>query len=198
MKDFYQFLAEMAYFWGAKGGGVLVISNTIDPQFGSGPILIAHRSRQVNEPGTYGLWGGKLDIDHQNMDRNTLKKTAWQAARREFAEESQYTGKLKYVKGSIWANKIMDKRDPNRMVFEYFNYLVTVDRQFAPTLNWETDKFHWWTYDQIMSLPKPQGTNTHELQESNEPGQIHFGLYMYLQKKGNLVRQIASQAKPIS
>lgn len=188
MKNFYDYLVEMAQFWGAKGGGVLVIASNIDPQFG-GPILVAHRSRNVNEPGTYGMWGGKLDIDHQNMDRTTLKKSAWKAARREFSEESQYKGKLKYVQNSIWANKITNSS--GQMVFEYFNYLVTVDKQFQPKLNWETDKFHWWTYEQLMSLPKPQGENVHELQENNMPGQMHFGLSMYLQKRGNLVRQIA-------
>jgi len=192
-----ELLIEMAMFWGAKGGGVLVISETTDPQFG-GPILMAHRSHQVNEPGTFGLWGGKLDIDHSHMDRQTLRKSAWKAAKREFSEESRYSGKLKYVPGSIWANKIMDKYDKSRMVFEYFNYLTTVEKQFEPKLNWETDEFHWWTWEQLMSLPKPKGRNTHEMQENNEPGQMHFGLAMYLQKKGSLIQQIASRARPIS
>jgi hypothetical protein len=43
-------------FWGNLGAGILPISRT-------GRILIAYRSLDVNEPHTWGIFGGKLDED---------------------------------------------------------------------------------------------------------------------------------------
>ena len=39
-------------FWGKQGAGSLVVAKD------TGRILLAHRSRAVEQPNTWGVWGG--------------------------------------------------------------------------------------------------------------------------------------------
>lgn len=115
-------------FWGNVGAGCLPIC-TLTKR-----ILLNYRSIYVNEPHTYGLFGGKIDDDESPEE----------AARREMYEESRYTGKLKLIPVYVFHN--------SNNTFQYHNFLGIVDHEFKPKLNWESDNFKWITFDELMNI----------------------------------------------
>lgn len=63
-------------FWGRQAAGCLVFAQE------TGRWLIAHRSLEVMEPGTWGTWGGAIDPHEEPLD----------AVLRELQEESGLLG----------------------------------------------------------------------------------------------------------
>lgn len=116
-------------FWGNVGAGILPICTKTKR------ILVPLRSTYVNEPGTWGVWGGKLE---EKEDKNNPLK----AAHREFREEAEYRGKLKLIPSYVY------KTDG----FEYHNFIGVVPEEFEPELNWETEKFKWVTLDELKKM----------------------------------------------
>lgn len=76
------------------------------------------RSSYVNEPNTYGVIGGKVDSEDRNLEK---------AVKREFEEETQYTGKLKLFKAAIFS--------PPGVRFKYHNYIGLIKDEFEATPN---------------------------------------------------------------
>jgi len=113
-------------FWGSAGAGC--VPYAIDTR----RICIQHRSQAVNEPGTWGTWGGA--IDHG--------ESALQAVKRELIEEAGYRGAVKYTKLSVF----------KKGTFTYTNYLATVTKEFTPRHSWESQGHRWVTLD---DLPTP-------------------------------------------
>lgn len=114
-------------FFGSAGAGVLIRARS------TGRYLLMHRSRQVNEPGTWGLLGGAIDPGEDPRE----------AAEREASEEAGASG--------------VDVEDEPFYVFEsgsfrFYDYLGHVDDEFEPLLNWESQGYAWVTLDE---LPKP-------------------------------------------
>jgi ADP-ribose pyrophosphatase YjhB (NUDIX family) len=66
-------------FWGDVGAGVLPYC-PLTKRF-----LINLRSQEVNEPGTWGVWGGKMDWGETEPV---------ETAERELREETQFKGKI--------------------------------------------------------------------------------------------------------
>jgi 8-oxo-dGTP pyrophosphatase MutT (NUDIX family) len=94
-----------------------------------------HRSRAVEQPGTWGVWVGAVSSGEKPL----------QSVKREMREELGMTvqhsePKLLYI-----------FKAPNS-TFQYFNYLVTVEDEFEPILNWETQGFLWVTLAEMKSL----------------------------------------------
>lgn len=117
---------EEGKFWGSAGaGGIFLAKDT-------GRYLIAKRSAAVNEPNTWGTWGGKLDGD----------ETAKEALEREIKEESGYSGEytLKWLYTFQRGN------------FRFDNYLIAVPHEFEPTHSWETSDHKWVRHGE---WPKP-------------------------------------------
>lgn len=112
---------EKTGFWGRRGAGAIVLAQD------TGRILLAHRSAFVEQPFTWGGWGGAIDPNEDPKE----------AALREVREETGYTGEIVktiplyvFKKGS----------------FRYFNFLIVVPREFKPRLNWESHDAGWFEF----------------------------------------------------
>lgn len=115
-------------FWGNIAGGALPFCVKTKR------FMLNYRSKYVNEPNTYGLWGGKLDSGENIED----------AVKREFYEESGYSNKLKLVPVFVFKN--------NTGTFEYHNFIAILDQEFTPKLDWESDGFEWVTFDELLEI----------------------------------------------
>ncbi|MEJ8837644.1 GNAT family N-acetyltransferase [Ramlibacter sp. AN1133] len=121
---------EETGFWGRAGAGSIVMARE------SGRILLALRSEQVLEPGTWGTWGGAID--------ETEHPAA--AALRELREEAGVDQEAVLLPLLVFQHG----------EFRYHNHLALVDREFEPVLNEETADFRWTRPDEIP-LPMHPG-----------------------------------------
>lgn len=114
---------EKTGFWGRRAAGSLFLA------LDTGRILFALRSNAVQEPNTYGTWGGAMDDG----------ETPENAAKREASEEMHTDIDIKDIMPLLVFN--IPKK------FTYYNFLTTVDHEFAPNIhhddNWETAGFKW-------------------------------------------------------
>lgn len=117
--DAHREAMEETGFWGEEGAGCIIMAKS------TGRILLALRSPDVQEPGTWGGWGGA--IDHG--------LTPEQAVKREVAQETKYTGKLELHPLYVFTSPKGD--------FRYSNFLAVIDEEYEPTLDWENDGFKW-------------------------------------------------------
>jgi predicted chitinase/8-oxo-dGTP pyrophosphatase MutT (NUDIX family) len=108
-------------FWGKQGAGCLFLAHD------TGRICIAHRSRSVEQPNTWGTWGGAID---SGEDPSV-------AVKREVKEEAGYTGPLKLIPLFIFSHS---------SGFKYYNFLALVDKEFTPVLDWETQGSDWFEF----------------------------------------------------
>lgn len=115
--DIHQDYLDKTGFWGKEGAGCIFFSRHTKR------FLIAHRSDFVQEPNTWGTFGGAIDPDENIED----------ALGREINEEVGYYGpyKLKH----IYTFQSGD--------FRYHNFVAVVDDEFEPDLNWENQGYEW-------------------------------------------------------
>lgn len=118
-----------APFWGDVGAGVLVFCKSTQR------FLLDHRSEYVNEPNTFGVFGGKVD----EQDQESLDQTV----RREFEEETGYDGSMKIIPLYVFRTG----------GFEYHNYLGIIASEFDPENSWESQGHIWVTWEELMDLP---------------------------------------------
>lgn len=156
-QEAYENIADAPY-WGDRAAGVLLIAED------TGRLLAALRSQDVNEPGTWGTIGGKVDEDEDFED----------AALRELREEAGYSGSVKLIP----AYKFADED-----VFEYQNFIGIVPNEVTLDTSWETDAFEWLSLDELEGLePKHVGlelllVNSADLIEKyTETSQLEFGI----------------------
>lgn len=107
-----------AGFWGSRGAGCII--RAVD----SGRMLVGLRSEEVDEPLTWGTWGGAVDPGEDPE----------MAVRREVAEETGYEGELSL-------SMLHTYRHPSGFVYETF--MAEVPREFEPVLCWETCAARW-------------------------------------------------------
>jgi len=105
-------------FWGRQGAGCIFMA------LDTGRLCLAHRSAAVEQPGTWGTWGGAMESGEDPAE----------AVRREVAEEAGYTGPLRLIPLMVFSH-------PSG--FRYHNFLALVPREFEPRLNWETQDSAW-------------------------------------------------------
>lgn len=117
-------------FWGKQAAGCLFLARD------TGRLLIAHRSDEVLEPNTWGTWGGA-------MDRG---ETPEAAVLREVDEETEHNGPRLALPLAVFSHE---------SGFKYHNYLVVVDEEFEPTLNWESQDYAWVGLDEMPSPLHP-------------------------------------------
>lgn len=119
-------------FWGTRGAGAIVMARS------TGRILLAHRSLEVQQPGTWGSWGGAIDRDEDPIA----------AVRRELQEEAGYNGAV------LDTLPLFVFRNGD---FTYENFLIVIEDEFTPVLNWESQGAGWFI-------------------AGDWPGPLHFGL----------------------
>ncbi|MCE6958307.1 NUDIX hydrolase [Cereibacter sphaeroides] len=127
---------EETGFWGRRGAGCLAVARD------TGRILVALRSDEVLEPGTWGTWGGAIDPQEDPAV----------AVCREFGEETGYEGAAEVLPLMVFTSG----------AFRYHNFLLVVEHEFEPVLNWENSEGRWC---QLQALPDP----------------LHFGLASLLE-----------------
>jgi 8-oxo-dGTP pyrophosphatase MutT (NUDIX family) len=104
-------------FWGAEGAGCIFFAKDTKR------FLLAHRSAYVQEPGTFGVWGGAIDKGENPEE----------AVRREVKEEAGYHGNFKLIPIYVFT----------KGSFRYSNFIAVVDHEFTPEMDWETQGFEW-------------------------------------------------------
>lgn len=104
-------------FFGDRGAGCVVYAEDTKR------FLIARRSGAVNEPHTWGTWGGAAHADESPK----------QTAERELREETKYSGPLTLEPVASY----------RRGDFIYQNYVARVPHEFTPELDNETEDFAW-------------------------------------------------------
>jgi 8-oxo-dGTP pyrophosphatase MutT (NUDIX family) len=116
-ENIHQNTLDETGFWGRMGAGA-IIQCTKTQRY-----LLAHRSHSVEQPHTWGIWGGALDEG----------ETPIVGVVREIEEE---VGAIAHSKPKLLY--VFRSGD-----FSYYNYLVTVKDEFKPNLDWETQNFGW-------------------------------------------------------
>jgi len=116
-------------FWGNCGAGCIVLSKKTKR------FLLNYRSEKVNEPHTYGLWGGKVE-DNEDIESTVLY---------ELYEESNFNGKIiDLIPIFVFVN--------HNKTFEYHNFLAIIEDEFTPMLDWESEGYKWLTFDNLLKL----------------------------------------------
>lgn len=118
-------------FWGDQGAGILILCRT------TGRLLVSMRSGEVNEPHTWGIFGGKMDEG----------ETPEEAAKRELLEEAGYEEKFELIPAYVYVS-------PDK-TFTYNNFIGIVEKEFDPEYDWETDYAKWFTLLELMDV-KPK------------------------------------------
>lgn len=113
---------------GLRGAGLVLVARA------TGRVLLLLRSEEVNEPGTWGLPGGKIDPD----------ENARVAAVRELEEEAGWDGPVTVLKEPIF---VFEEPD-----FEFLTFFGYVEDEFEPVTNWESDDAGWF---HLSELPQP-------------------------------------------
>lgn len=104
-------------FWGTTGAGCLIGA------LRTGRILFPFRSRHVNEPHTWGTWGGAIDRGESPEE----------AVRREVEEETGHHLPVELIPLFVFSSGS----------FRYHNFLALVEQEFVPVMNWETEGYRW-------------------------------------------------------
>lgn len=118
----HQATLDATGFWGKTGAGCLMMAETTKR------ILVPLRGPDVLQPGTWGTWGGAVDINEGPL----------QAVIREVKEEGGVDVSLHDI------HLLSIYQGPHG--FRYYNYLVTVPDEFEPHLDHETTEARWCTF----------------------------------------------------
>lgn len=118
-----------------EGAGVLFCCRP------TGRVLLALRSRWVDEPGVWGIPGGGVEPGESPLD----------GAMREAEEEIGYRGEINAMPAYTFHGSDG---------FRYHNFIGIVDREFEPTINWESEAAGWFHPNE---LPFPLHRGVEEL-----------------------------------
>lgn len=110
-------------------GGIVISKST-------GNILLGMRSSQVEDPSTYGIFGGRFE-DYESPE---------EAVEREIFEETGFPIFGTQLPLSVFYSKEND--------FAYHTQIAMAPNDFKSELNWEHDKAEWMSLEQVLAIPK--------------------------------------------
>ncbi len=132
-----------------EGAGILFCCRS------TGRVLLALRSRWVDEPGVWGIPGGGVEPGESPLD----------GAMREAEEEIGYRGEISVIPAHTFRGS---------EGFRYHNFIGVVEREFEPTINWESEAADWFHPNE---LPSP----------------LHHGVMELMHRSGSILRTIADR-----
>lgn len=139
-----------------KGVGAIIVSEE------SGKVLTVLRSSKESHPNTWTFAGGRVDGNESMYD----------ALLRELKEELQLTSIKKTTPLHRYQSRSKD--------FIYETYLVLVDSEFIPQLNWENSGYAW---TDIGCLPTPLHPKTRQMISSSRLIDKFKNFYQWVDKK---------------
>lgn len=150
-------LKKFESFWGSEASGVLPICKS------TGRILIGLRSSWVDQPFTWGNFGGAIGLGHYGNDEEKLSPE--DNAEKEFREETGFDGSVELIPSYIF----------NKGSFKYYNYIGLVDVEFEMNRDnmehVEVSEIKWVTLDELIN---------HE--------DLHFGIQSLLDNNISQIR----------
>jgi 8-oxo-dGTP pyrophosphatase MutT (NUDIX family) len=131
-------------FWGKAGAGILFVCSE------DNTIFLMHRSRYVEQPGTWGIPGGSVSGEgfydsSMGADRPT-DATFWKGAQQETVEECGSLPEQMSVEGTL---------DFQSGSFVYRNFICDIPLSEKEKwtrgieLNWENDEYGWFDFDDL-------------------------------------------------
>lgn len=139
-----------------RGVGAIIVSEN------SGKVMTVLRSPKETHPNTWAFAGGKVNHDESFID----------ALQRELQEELNLT-KIKKITP-------LHKYQSRSKDFVYETYIVLVDREFIPELNWENTGYAWTDID---NLPSPLHPKTRQMISSSRLIDKFKNFYQWVDKK---------------
>lgn len=139
-----------------KGVGAIIVSEE------TGKVMTVLRSPKESHPNTWTFAGGKVERDESFID----------ALQRELKEELNLT-KIKKITP-------LHKYQSRSKDFVYETYIVLVDEEFTPELNWENTGYAWTDID---NLPSPLHPKTRQMISSSRLIEKFKNFYQWVDKK---------------
>lgn len=139
-----------------QGVGAIIVSEE------TGNVLTVLRSARESNPNTWTFAGGKVERDESPSD----------ALIRELQEELQLIKIKKILPLHRYQTRAKD--------FTYDTFIVLVNKEFIPELNWENSGYAWTTID---CLPSPLHPKTRKMIESSRLVTKFKNFYNWVDKK---------------
>jgi ADP-ribose pyrophosphatase YjhB (NUDIX family) len=112
-------------YWGKMGAGAIIFAKDTKR------FCLQLRSAFVEQPNTWGTWGGAVDSGMSPND----------SVKKEIAEEASYSGSIDLIPIYVFRDK----------AFSYHNFLGVVEKEFTPLLNWEAQDYRWFEFGEWPS-----------------------------------------------
>lgn len=158
------YLKTYESFWGSEASGVLPICKKTNR------ILIGLRSYWVDQPFTWGNFGGAIGLGHYGNNEERLSPE--ENAEKEFREETGFEGNIELIPSYVF----------EKGSFKYYNYIGLVDDEFEMNrLNMnhvEVSEIKWVTLDELIK---------------NED--LHFGIQSLLDNNISQIHTIIDSLK---
>lgn len=151
-----------------KGVGAIIISEE------TGRVMTVLRSSRESHPNTWTFAGGRVS-DNETMSDALI---------RELDEELQ----LKKIKKITPLHRYQSRSKD----FVYETYLVLVNEEFTPQLNWENSGYAW---TEIDSLPTPLHPKTRQMISSSRLIDKFRNFYQWVDKKNDRRNNSVSEEK---
>ena len=139
-----------------RGVGAIIVSEQ------TGNVMTVLRSARESHPNTWVFAGGKVE----------QQETPIEALTRELQEELQLTKFKKIIPLHRYQSRSKD--------FVYDTYIVLVNKEFIPELNWENSGYAWTDID---SLPSPLHPKTRKMISSSRLITKFKNFYNWVDKK---------------